>query len=99
MKLRKHGENDRVFKYITPILHFRCGNGTGTKEAELPSGVEVANALRESEELDFDMIEEITPGYYMIHDIDDELIILQPCWYYLIKDNWFASLQTELRRW
>ncbi|PIC99342.1 MULTISPECIES: YycH family regulatory protein [unclassified Sporosarcina] len=89
--------DDRVFKYIRPYYTLDVEIEQEQKKLELPSGVEVANALRESEELDFDMIEEITPGYYMIHDIDDELIILQPCWYYLIKDNWLRFTPEELQ--
>lgn len=85
----------RVFKYIRP--YYKLDLNIESKQKELPSGVEVAEALRESQEVDFDLIEEITPGYYMIHDVEQELIVLEPCWYYLIKDNWlrFAPEDTQ----
>lgn len=83
----------RVFKYIRP--YYTLDVNIEPVQEKLPSGVEVAESLRESEELDFDLIEEITPGYYMIHDVERKLIILQPCWYYLIKDNWLRFAPKE----
>ncbi|PID13970.1 hypothetical protein CSV63_15200 [Sporosarcina sp. P34] len=85
----------RVFKYIRP--YYSLDVNIEPVQEKLPSGVEVAGSLRESEELNFDLIEEITPGYYMIHDIERKLFILQPCWYYLIKDNWFRHTPEELQ--
>ncbi|ARF14315.1 YycH family regulatory protein [Sporosarcina ureae] len=87
--------NQRVFKYIRP--YYTLDVNIEPVEETLPSGVEVAEALRESEELDFDLIEEITPGYYMIRDVERKLIILQPCWYYLIKGNWLRFAPEELQ--
>ncbi|WP_301108845.1 two-component system activity regulator YycH [Sporosarcina sp.] len=81
----------RVHQYIRPYFTLLDFKDTKVEE-ELLSGVEVAEALRESEELDFDLIEEISVGYYMIRDEDQRLITLQPCWYYLIKDNWFRFM-------
>jgi len=85
--------NGRVFKYIRP--YYKLDLKIESKQNELPSGVEVAEALRESQEVDFDLIEEITPGYYMIQDVEQELIVLEPCWYYLIKDNWLRFAPEE----
>ncbi|ARF17488.1 YycH family regulatory protein [Sporosarcina ureae] len=87
--------NQRVFKYIRP--YYTLDVNIKSVQETLPSGVEVAEALRESEELDFDSIEEITPGYYMNRDIERKLIILQPCWYYLIKGNWLRFAPEELQ--
>lgn len=77
----------RVFKYIRPYYTLLDVN-LDPIEQQLISGIEVAEILRESEEVDFDSIEEITLGYYMDYDIETDVIILTPCWYYLIKDNW-----------
>lgn len=85
--------NSRVFKYIRP--YYKLDLKIESKQKELPSGVEVAEELRESQEVDFDLIEEITLGYYMIHDVEQELIVLEPCWYYLIKDNWIRFAPKE----
>ncbi|PID22412.1 hypothetical protein CSV61_06065 [Sporosarcina sp. P3] len=87
--------NQRVFKYIRP--YYTLDVNIKSVQETLPSGVEVAEALRESEELDFGLIEEITPGYYMNRDIERKLIILQPCWYYLIKGNWLRFAPEELQ--
>ena len=85
--------NNRVFKYIRP--YYKLDLRIESRQKELPSGVEVAEDLRESQEVDFDLIEEITPGYYMVHDVEQELIVLEPCWYYLIKDNWLRFAPEE----
>ncbi|MDV6378803.1 two-component system activity regulator YycH [Sporosarcina sp. GW1-11] len=83
---QKWGES-RVFKYIRP--YYTLDVNVEKVEEELPSGIDVAEALKNSDELNFDLIDEITVGYYLIHDENRNLLILQPCWYYLIKDNWF----------
>ncbi|GKV67334.1 MULTISPECIES: YycH family regulatory protein [unclassified Sporosarcina] len=90
---QKWGESG-VYQYIRPYFTLLDFKDEKVEEELLP-GVEVAEELRESEELDFDLIEEISVGYYMIRDEDQGLITLQPCWYYLIKDNWFRFMPEE----
>ena len=53
----------------------------------LPSGIEIAEMLKKSDTLDFDAVEEITPGYFMKHD-SEGLFIMEPSWFYLINGNW-----------
>lgn len=89
---QKWGES-RVFKYLRP--YYTLDVDLEKVEEELPSGVEVAEALRNSDELDFDSIDEITIGYYMIHEEGRRLLILEPCWYYLIKDNWIRFMPAQ----
>ncbi|MBY0223379.1 MULTISPECIES: YycH family regulatory protein [Sporosarcina] len=79
----------QIYKYIRP--YYKLVNFE-TVDEELPSGLDVVEALKESDELDFDLIDEISTGYYLIHDENSRLLILQPCWYYLIKDNWFRFI-------
>ncbi|PIC63403.1 hypothetical protein CSV79_11855 [Sporosarcina sp. P13] len=86
-KITQKWGKTRVFKYIRP--YYTLDVNVEKVEEELPSGVDVAKALKNSDELDFDSIDEISVGYYLIHDESRRLLILQPCWYYLIKDNWF----------
>ena len=52
----------------------------------LPPGIEIAESLRKSDKLDFDAIEEITPGYFMKYE--PGLFIMEPAWFYLINGNW-----------
>ncbi|WP_153733057.1 YycH family regulatory protein [Sporosarcina obsidiansis] len=87
--MQKWGDS-RVYQYFRP--YYTLDVNVETVDVELPSGVEVAEALRDSDDLDFDLIDEITPGYFLIHDDNQRLLILQPCWYYLIKDNWFRFM-------
>ena len=41
-----------------------------------------------SDKLDFDTVEEIAPGYFMKHDTDRRLFIMEPAWFYLVNGNW-----------
>ncbi|AXI00653.1 hypothetical protein DV702_13540 [Sporosarcina sp. PTS2304] len=83
----------RTFKYIRP--YYTLDVNVEKIDEELPSGIEVADALKESDELDFDSIDEISVGYYLVHDENRRLLIAQPCWYYLIKDNWFRFMPAQ----
>lgn len=85
----------RIFRYIRPYYTLDVNLPSETEDETLPSGVEIADHLRLSNTLDFDLIEEITPGYFMIHDLDRKLLVMQPCWFYLIKGNWFRYLPNQ----
>ncbi|MCG7345809.1 two-component system activity regulator YycH [Sporosarcina sp. ACRSL] len=80
-----YGEN-RVFRYNRP--YYTRGVLLHDEEIELPSGLEIANALKESEKLDIGAVEEITVGYTMRHDQDQRIFVMEPAWYYLIKGDW-----------
>lgn len=81
-----YGDN-RVFRYIRPYYTLDVPLD---EELELPSGMEVADALMNSEQLDFSTVEEITLGYMMRHDHDQRVYVMKPSWFYLIKGkgNW-----------
>ena len=41
-----------------------------------------------SDNVDFDAVEEITPGYFMKYDPEGNILIMEPAWFYLINGNW-----------
>lgn len=80
-----YGEN-RVFRYIRPYYALEVGVDD---EMELPSGTDIANELMQLDNLDFGMVEDITTGYMMRHDLEKQTFVMEPAWYYLIKgSNW-----------
>ncbi len=85
--------DSRVFQYIRPYYTFDIN--LESIQEELIPGVEVAELLRASDEIDFDLVEEITPGYYMDRETEHDVINLKPYWYYLIKDNWIRFSPEE----
>ncbi|CAM3192931.1 two-component system activity regulator YycH [Filibacter tadaridae] len=81
------GEN-QVFKYIRPLYTLGSPSSSGTEEAILPSGIEVAEKLRESKETNFSAVREIAPGYFMEHDSQELFFIMEPAWFYLVNNEW-----------
>jgi regulatory protein YycH of two-component signal transduction system YycFG len=79
-----YGEN-RVFRYIRP--YYTLDVGVNDEVVELPSGTEIANALLESE-IDVGTVEDITTAYTMRHDTEDRSFVMEPAWYYLMKERW-----------
>lgn len=86
-----YGDN-RVFRYIRP--YYTIGVFLD-EEITLPSGIEIANALIESEKLDIGTVEEITAGYLMKHDDDRRVFVMEPAWYYLIGGDWIRYIPDQ----
>ena len=88
------GDN-RVARYSRP--YFTFNSPIKTHEIVLPPATEVARHLEESDELDFTAIEEIKPGYLLLHDFEAGIMKFEPHWFYYIKGNWDVY-QEELDR-
>ncbi|MFJ7935417.1 YycH family regulatory protein [Sporosarcina sp. NPDC096371] len=80
------GDN-RIFRYIRPYYTLDLPFPDPDVQLLQP-GVEIVEALKKSETIDFSMIEELTPGYIMRQDTERRLFIMEPSWFYLIKGNW-----------
>lgn len=87
-KMEQTWGEDRIFRYMRPYYTLDSSLPSETEVKILPSGLEVGEMLIDSKEIDFSIVEEIIPGYYMKHDREDNLFMLEPTWYYLINDNW-----------
>ncbi|VDG89578.1 Two-component system yycF/yycG regulatory protein yycH [Lysinibacillus sphaericus] len=79
------GDN-RVYRYSRP--YFTLNSPIKSYEVTLPPATEVARHLEASDDLDFSAIEEIKPGYSLIHDTDVGVLKFEPHWFYYIKGNW-----------
>jgi len=80
--------NDQVFRYKRPYYTLDSSLPSETEVKMLPSGIKVAEILNESKEIDINIVEEILPGYYLKHDREHNLFMLDPSWYYLIGGKW-----------
>jgi len=83
--VQKWGKN-RVYSYARPYYRLDPSNPAKIEVELLPPGTDIAEGLRKSDMLDFDAIEEITPGYFMKYK--PGLFIMEPAWFYLINGNW-----------
>lgn len=80
--------DEKVYQYKRPYYSLDESLPSETDTVTLPSGVEVAKQLLKSKEVDFSTIEEIIPAYYMEHNAELNIFMLEPYWYYLKKGNW-----------
>lgn len=86
---------DQIFKYGRPYYTLELTPLSGT--VTLPSGLDVANILRNSASIDFNLIDEIMPAYYMKnYEENSRLFMLDPSWYYLINGNWYRLSPEQL---
>lgn len=87
-KMKLTWGKEQIYRYMRPYYTLDSSLPSETEIKVLPSGFEVGEMLIESKEIDFSIVEEIITGYYMKHDRENNLFMLEPCWYYLINDNW-----------
>ncbi|MFC5589988.1 YycH family regulatory protein [Sporosarcina soli] len=83
--VQKWGKNG-ITDYSRP--YYTRGTTLESKVQQLPSGMEVAERLKESDMIDLDKVEELTVGYFMKYDMKQGLLIMEPAWFYLSKGNW-----------
>lgn len=80
--------DEAVYQYRRPYYTLGDTLPSEMEMVKLPSGIEVAEALMASEEVNFSTVEEMLPAYYMRQDTDLNLFVLEPCWYYLKNGKW-----------
>ncbi|WP_318616561.1 YycH family regulatory protein [Sporosarcina sp. YIM B06819] len=87
--------NNRILSYARPYYTLDLPFPETDVEL-LPSGVEITEMLKNSEALDFSAIEELTIGYFMRHDLERRLFIMEPSWFYLTKGTWVRVSPEQL---
>lgn len=92
---QKWGKNG-IISYTRP--YYKRGTTIESKPQQLLSGLEVAERLKESNFIEFDTVEEISLGYFMKFDTEQEqaLLIMEPAWFYLSDGNWSRFLSGQL---
>lgn len=79
---------ERVFRYKRPYYILDSNLPSETKIVYLPSGIEVAEMLINSDEIDGSLVDEIIPGYFMKYDTNPNLFMLEPAWFYKMRGDW-----------
>lgn len=87
---------DAVYQYKRPYYMLGETLPSETEMVVLPPGVDVAEALMASPKVDFHTIKEIIPAYYMKHDVDLNIFVLEPSWFYLQNDKWVRFSPDQL---
>lgn len=67
--------------------NFILGNRVEATEITLPSGVSVLEELKQMEELNLDFLQDMMIGYQISKDTEN-VIFLEPAWYYKYNDEW-----------
>ena len=88
--------NERVFRYKRPYYTLDSNLPSETESVYLSAGVDVVKMLLESTEVDGAQIEEIIPGYFMKYDLNPNLFMLEPSWFYKVKGNWIRFTPEQL---
>ena len=88
--------DEKIYQYKRPYYTLDESLPSETEHVSLLSGVELADILKKSAEVDFSTIKEIIPAYYMKHDSELNIFMLEPYWYYLKNDKWVRFSPEEL---
>lgn len=89
---------EAVYQYKRPYYTLGDTLPSEMETVTLPSGMEIANALIESEDINFSTVEEIIPAYYMYmeQNVGLNIFVLEPSWYYKRSGNWIPFSTEQL---
>lgn len=87
---------DSIYQYKRPYYMLGDTLPSETETVVLPSGVEVVSALKKATDVDFAKIDEIIPAYYMNQDVDLNIFVLEPSWFYLQNEQWIRFSSDQL---
>lgn len=82
---------DEIYSYQRPYFIFQAADPFEQSFVSLPSGEEVLNQLKRMRKFDYFNLEDITIGYKLsMAPLDDNLMFLEPAWYYRSGGDWLA---------
>ncbi|GKV70534.1 transcriptional regulator [Sporosarcina sp. NCCP-2716] len=88
--------DSRVFQYSRPYYTLNAPIKTYSKT--LPPATEVARVLLETEGIEPASLEEIKPGYLLLHDTEAGVMKLEPYWFYSVKGSWEVFKEDQARK-
>lgn len=88
--------DETIYQYKRPYYTLGETLPSEMETVTLPSGIDIAEQLVESEEIDFNTVEEMIPAYYMSQDVDLNIFVLEPYWYYLRNGKWIRFSSERL---
>ena len=88
--------DEAIYQYKRPYYTLGETLPSEMETVTLPSGKSIADALMESEEINFSAVEEIIPAYYMEQDVDLNIFVLEPSWFYKRNGSWIRFSTEQL---
>lgn len=88
---------DEINKYIRPNIALELPLTTEISKVTLPTGHDALKFLQEQKSFKPELLEEVTLGYRMERDTDENmLILLEPAWFYRYDKTWKEITMDDL---
>lgn len=88
--------DEAIYQYKRPYYTLGDTLPSEMETVTLPSGKKIAEALIESDEINFSAIDEIIPAYYMEQDVDLNIFVLEPSWFFKRNGSWIRFSTEQL---
>lgn len=85
-----------IKRFVRPSFNLELPINPEMRSVTMPSGYEIIETLNAKEELDKELLENVSLGYYMLKDSQDfSIISLRPGWFYQYDGIWFELILNE----
>jgi regulatory protein YycH of two-component signal transduction system YycFG len=85
-----------IYNYLRPYYTLDLSLPFDTVISTLPSGEKASRVMQMLKEIDFNNVDELTPGYHLTRDNEKRLLILEPSWFYLSNNQWIRLSSEDL---
>lgn len=89
--------DETIYQYKRPYYTLGDTLPSETETVTLASGLDVVKALVDASEINVNTIDEIMPAYHMKQDVDLNIFVLEPSWFYLQNGKWVRFSSDQLR--
>jgi len=87
-KITAYWGDPNIYRYLRPYYTLNLSLPFDPVISTLPSGEKASLVMKMVKEIDFNKVDEITLGYYLTRDKSQNLLILEPSWFYLSNNQW-----------
>lgn len=89
--------NQGVYSYDRPYFSLDIAINASSKEYQLSTGQQVIDYLGQLEDLDINQVEDIMIGYELTKTYSEQLIQLEPSWFYKKRGRWIRMADEQIR--
>ncbi|WP_203364006.1 two-component system activity regulator YycH [Bacillus sp. REN10] len=87
---------EQIYKYVRPYFTLNISIPSEADEVELQDGLTAFNQVKQQPGFDVEMLEDMTVGYQLRHDVQtDKILVLEPAWFYKYDGSWKELLWDE----
>ncbi|WP_075619683.1 YycH family regulatory protein [Paenisporosarcina indica] len=94
-KITVYWGDPNIYRYLRPYYTIDLSVPFDSVMSRLPSGEKATLVMKTVKEIDFNNVDELTIGYYLTRDTAQNLLILEPSWFYLSNNQW-SRLSPEM---